>query len=129
MEWTKRLKQVLRNGRRGSEVIVTTRLEKVAFIMAKVPFHCLLCLSDDDSWSLFKKRAFVMGINEGNVNHETIGKQIVQRCGGVPLAIYAIGSILCFKSHESEWLRVKDSELWDLEDEGKRNLDCIEDGS
>ncbi|PPD90241.1 hypothetical protein GOBAR_DD12810 [Gossypium barbadense] len=93
-----RLKQALQSGRRGSEVIVTTRLEKVAFIMAKVPFHCLLCLSDDDSWSSFKKRAFVMGINEGNVNHETIGKQIVQRCGGVPLAINAIGSILCFKS-------------------------------
>ncbi|XP_016702317.1 disease resistance protein RGA2-like [Gossypium hirsutum] len=91
-------KEALQSGRRGSEVIVTTRLEKVAFIMAKVPFHCLLCLSDDDSWSSFKKRAFVMGINEGNVNHETIGKQIVQRCGGVPLAINAIGSILCFKT-------------------------------
>ncbi|KAA3474631.1 disease resistance protein RGA2-like [Gossypium australe] len=117
-----RLKQALRSGRRGSEVIVTTRLEKVAFIMAKIPFHCLLCLSDVDSWSLFKKRAIVMGINEGNVNHETIGKQIAQRCGGVPLAINAIRSILCFKSQESEWLRVKDSEIWGLEDEGKRIL-------
>ncbi|KAG4175067.1 hypothetical protein ERO13_A11G161400v2 [Gossypium hirsutum] len=117
-----RLKQALRSGRRGSTIIVTTRLEKVALMMATDPFQRLGCLSDDDSWSLFKQRAFVMGMNEGNVNLEMIGRQIVQRCGGVPLAITAIGSILGSKSQESEWLRVKDSEIWGLEDEGKRIL-------
>ncbi|XP_052877622.1 putative disease resistance protein RGA3 [Gossypium arboreum] len=117
-----RLKQALRSGRRGSTIIVTTRLEKVALMMATDPFQRLGCLSDDDSWSLFKQRAFVMGMNEGNVNLEMIGRQIVQRCGGVPLAITAIGSILRSKSRESEWLRVKDSEIWGLEDEGKRIL-------
>ncbi|XP_040937972.1 putative disease resistance protein RGA1 [Gossypium hirsutum] len=63
-----------------------------------------------------------MGIKEGNVNLDATGRQILQRCGGVPLAITAIGSILCSKSLESEWLRVKDSEIWALEDEGKRIL-------
>ncbi|KAG4120827.1 hypothetical protein ERO13_D11G167933v2 [Gossypium hirsutum] len=117
-----RLKQVLRSGRRGSTIIVTTRLEKVALMMATDPFQRLGCFSDDESWSLFKQRAFVMGMNEGNVNLEMIGRQIVQRCGGVPLAIAAIGSILRSKSQESEWLRVKDSEISGLEDEGKRIL-------
>ncbi|KAK8569302.1 hypothetical protein V6N12_007832 [Hibiscus sabdariffa] len=116
------LKQALRHGGRGSAVIVTTRLQKVALMMATVPFHRLGCLSDEDSWSLFKQRAFEMGVNEGNVNLETIGRQIAQRCGGVPLAIKAIASILRFKSREIEWLRVKDSEIWDLEDEGSRIL-------
>ncbi|XP_039019934.1 putative disease resistance protein RGA1 [Hibiscus syriacus] len=91
-------------------------------MMATVPFHRLECLSNDDSWSLFKRRAFGMGTNEGNPNLETIGSKIEQRCGGVPLAIKATGSILCFKSLESEWLHVRDSEIWDLEDEASRIL-------
>ncbi|KAB2023367.1 hypothetical protein ES319_D06G013600v1, partial [Gossypium barbadense] len=117
-----RLKQALQCGRKGSTVIVTTRLEKVALMMATTPFYRLGCLSDDDSWSLFKQRAFGMGMNGSNANLETIGRQIVQRCGGVPLAIKAIESMLRFRSQESEWLRVKDSEIWDLEDEGSRIL-------
>ncbi|MFQ6642088.1 hypothetical protein Gotur_018625, partial [Gossypium turneri] len=117
-----RLKQALQCGRKGSTVIVTTRLEKVALMMATTPFYRLGCLSNDDSWSLFKQRAFGMGMNGSNANLETIGRRIVQRCGGVPLAIKAIGSMLRFRSQESEWLRVKDSEIWDLEDEGSRIL-------
>ncbi|KAB2026435.1 hypothetical protein ES319_D06G219500v1 [Gossypium barbadense] len=53
------------------------------------------------------QRAFGMGMDEGNVNLERIGRQIVQRCGGVPLAIKATRSILRFKSQESEWLSYK----------------------
>ncbi|KAB2023359.1 hypothetical protein ES319_D06G012800v1 [Gossypium barbadense] len=120
-----RLKQALQCGRKGSTVIVTTRLENVALMMATTPFYRLGCLSDDDSWSLFKQRAFGMGMNGSNANLETIGRRIVQRCGGVPLAIKAIGSILRFRSQESEWLRVKDSEIWDLEDEGSRILAAL----
>ncbi|KAK9007743.1 hypothetical protein V6N11_074661 [Hibiscus sabdariffa] len=117
-----RLTQALQSGGRGSAVIVTTRHEKVAHMMATVPFHRLGCLSDDDSWSLFKQRALGMGTNEGNANLKTIGRQIVQRCRGVPLAIKAMGSILSSKSQKSEWLNVRDSEIWDLEDEGSRIL-------
>ncbi|KAK8700214.1 hypothetical protein V6N13_018615 [Hibiscus sabdariffa] len=117
-----RLKQALQSGGRGSAVIVTTRLVRVALIMATVPFRRLGCLTDGDSWSLFKQRVFGMGTNEGNADLETIGRQIVQRCGGVPLAIKAMGSILSSKSQESEWLNVRDSEIWDLEDEGGRIL-------
>ncbi|PPS07135.1 hypothetical protein GOBAR_AA13511 [Gossypium barbadense] len=119
------LKKALLSGQRGSTVIVTTRLKKVALMMATIPVHDLVCLSDDDSWSLFKQRAFGMGMDEGNVNLERIGRQIVQRCGGLPLAIKATGSILRFKSQEREWLRVKESEIWDLEDEGRRILGVL----
>ncbi|KAK8480409.1 hypothetical protein V6N12_055732 [Hibiscus sabdariffa] len=114
-------------GRRGSTVIVTTRDENIALTMAGAAdrVHHLGCLSIDDSWSLFKKRAFGMGMNEDNVNLETIGREIVRRCGGVPLAIKALGNILRFKTRESEWLRVKDSEIWDLEDERKRIFEVL----
>ncbi|XVE91610.1 hypothetical protein REPUB_Repub01dG0025000 [Reevesia pubescens] len=117
-----RLKEAIRRGAKGSTVIVTTRIEKVALMMATVPVYRLGCLSDDDSWSLFKQRAFGMGRNEDKGSLETIGRQIVKKCGGVPLAIKAIGSIMCLKSQESEWLHVKDSNIWDLEEEGNRIL-------
>ncbi|KAB2076057.1 hypothetical protein ES319_A06G013900v1 [Gossypium barbadense] len=106
-----RLKQALQCGQKGSTVIVTTRDEDIAVMMATTPFCRLGCLSDHDSWSLFKKRAFGMEKTGSNANLETIGRQIVQRCGGVPLAIKAIGSRLRFRSQESEWLRVKDSKI------------------
>ncbi|KAK8626938.1 hypothetical protein V6N13_134567 [Hibiscus sabdariffa] len=124
-----RLKQALQSGGRGSAVIVTTRLEKVALMMVTVPFRRLGCLSDDDSWSLFKQTVFGMGTNEGNADLEPIGRQIVQRCGGIPLAIKAMGSILSSKSQESEWLHVRDSEIWDLEDEVNRILAVLSSSS
>ncbi|KAH1057881.1 hypothetical protein J1N35_035946 [Gossypium stocksii] len=114
-----RLKQALQCGLKGSTVIVTTRDEEIAVMMATTPFCRLGCLSPEDSWSLFKQRAFGMEKNGSNANLETIGRQIVQKCGGVPLAIKAIGSRLRFRSQEREWLRVKDSEIWELEDEGR----------
>ncbi|KAG8365034.1 hypothetical protein BUALT_Bualt18G0061000 [Buddleja alternifolia] len=39
---------------------------------------------------------------------------IVKKCGGVPLAIKALESLMSFKSHESEWLAIKESEIWHL---------------
>ncbi|XVE74570.1 hypothetical protein DITRI_Ditri12bG0027700 [Diplodiscus trichospermus] len=119
-----RLKQALRRGVKGSTVIVTTRIEKVAHMMATVDPVCRLgCLSDDDSWSLFKQRAYKIGRNiEDNAHLETIGRQIVKKCGGVPLAIKAIGSVMRSRSQESEWLHVKDSEIWNVADEGNRIL-------
>ncbi|KAL4351951.1 hypothetical protein GQ457_06G026780 [Hibiscus cannabinus] len=60
-KWDK-LKQPLQRGRRGSTIIVTTRAENIALMMAGAAdrVHHLGCLSIDDSWYLFKQRAFGM---------------------------------------------------------------------
>ncbi|CAK9153376.1 unnamed protein product [Ilex paraguariensis] len=108
-----RLKDVLRCGSKGSMLIVTTRIVKVAHMMATLPIYHLGYLSDDDSWTLFKRRAFGNG-REENLELETIGKAIVKKCGGVPLAVKALGSLMWFKSNISEWLSVKESDIWDL---------------
>ncbi|KAL0431360.1 UNVERIFIED_CONTAM: putative disease resistance protein RGA1 [Sesamum radiatum] len=110
-----RLREVLRCGSKGSMVIITTRIEKVAFMMATVGVHQIGYLSEDDSWSLFRQRAFTAG--DGKENFAAIGKAIVKKCGGVPLAIKALGSLMHFKTHESEWLAVKESEIWQLSDD------------
>ncbi|KAJ1437583.1 P-loop containing nucleoside triphosphate hydrolase [Sesbania bispinosa] len=38
-----------------------------------------------------------------------IGKEIVKKCGGLPLAARALGGLLCSKSEEKEWLEVKEN--------------------
>ncbi|KAJ8555216.1 hypothetical protein K7X08_012712 [Anisodus acutangulus] len=43
-----------------------------------------------------------------------IGKEIVKKCGGVPLAAKTLGGLLRFKREESEWERVRDNEIWSL---------------
>ncbi|KAG8364989.1 hypothetical protein BUALT_Bualt18G0056000 [Buddleja alternifolia] len=103
------LKQVLRCGSKGSMLMVTTRIEKVAIMMATIAPYNIGNLSENDSWSLFKQRAFTT--EEVNESLVAIGKAIVKKCGGVPLAIKALGSLMRFKSHESEWLAIKESEI------------------
>ncbi|XP_073313190.1 disease resistance protein RGA2-like [Primulina huaijiensis] len=112
------LKEALRCGSKGSGVMVTTRNEKIARTMAtdETMSHRIGYLSDADSWSLFKRRAFARGTEDENL--VGIGGEIVKKCGGVPLAIKALGSFMRFKSHESAWLAVKESETWNLPDHG-----------
>uniref|UniRef100_A0A5B7AYL3 Putative disease resistance protein RGA2 n=1 Tax=Davidia involucrata TaxID=16924 RepID=A0A5B7AYL3_DAVIN len=107
------LKYVLACGSRGASIITTTRLEKVALIMGTLPIHRLSSLSEDDCWSLFKQRAFG-NETEDHPNLVAIGKEIVKKCGGVPLAAKALGSLMRFKREENEWLSIKESEIWNL---------------
>ncbi|XP_073285277.1 putative disease resistance protein RGA1 [Primulina huaijiensis] len=112
------LKEALRCGSKGSGVMVTTRNEKISRMMAtaEIMSHRIGYLSYVDSWSLFKRRAFACRTEDENL--VGIGEEIVKKCGGVPLAIKAVGSLMRFKSHESEWLAVKESETWNLPDHG-----------
>ncbi|XP_045813818.1 putative disease resistance protein RGA1 isoform X2 [Trifolium pratense] len=113
--WQK-LKSILACGGKGASVIVTTRLLKVATIMGTMTPYELSMLSDNDCWELFKQRAF--GANEEELTElVVIGKEIVQKCGGVPLATIALGSLLRFKRDKKEWLYIKESKLWSLQGE------------
>ncbi|KAJ8635365.1 hypothetical protein MRB53_009632 [Persea americana] len=120
-----RLKSMLTCGGKGSTIIVTTRIEKVARMTGTLPTFYLACLSDDDCWSLFKRRAFELGRREEHPNLVAIGKEIVKKCGGVPLAVKALGSMLCYKSEERDWLYVKDSEIWELSDDDNAILPAL----
>ncbi|KAL3844910.1 hypothetical protein ACJIZ3_002313 [Penstemon smallii] len=108
------LREALRCGSKGSVVMVTTRIEKVALMMAAISIN-LRFLSDDDSWLLFRRRAFATG--EEDESLKEIGKGIVKKCGGVPLAVKALGSLMRYKSSESEWLAIKESDIWHLSDD------------
>ncbi|PIA51847.1 hypothetical protein AQUCO_01000021v1 [Aquilegia coerulea] len=108
-------KSLLTGGANGSKIIVTTRNKKVATIMGSTSTYDLQGLSEDDCWALFKQRAF--GQVEEKEEHQNllaIGKQIIKKCSGVPLAANTIGSLMRFKREETEWLFVQESELWNV---------------
>ncbi|KAG8479820.1 hypothetical protein CXB51_029564 [Gossypium anomalum] len=112
-QWS-RLKKLLMSGAKGSRIIVTTRSLKVAEITNKCESHVLKLkgLSDDDAWSLFKKIAFEQGYADStNSAFVEVGKQILERCGGVPLAIRTIACTLSLKKTAKEWYSFKDNEL------------------
>ena len=101
----------------GSKIIVTTRSEKVGLIMGTLPLQQLARLSEDDCWSLFKKRAFAPEDEDRHPNLITLGKEIVKKCGGLPLAAKTLGSLMRFKREETEWIFLKQSEVWNLQDQ------------
>ncbi|RLN25585.1 hypothetical protein C2845_PM07G05430 [Panicum miliaceum] len=115
-EWEK-LRMLLKEGKRGSKIIVTTRSQKVAMMVGTVPPFVLKGLSDDDCWELFRCKAFEEGEEDLHPKLVNVGIEIVQKCGGVPLAAKALGSMLRFNKIEQSWVAVKDSEIWQMEKE------------
>ncbi|XP_010908948.1 putative disease resistance protein RGA3 [Elaeis guineensis] len=120
-----RLRTVLIGSARGSKVIVTTRSARVASIMGTVAPHFLSDLSEEDCWLLFEKRAFGLGGCEKTPYLVAIGKEIVKKCGGVPLAAKALGSLMRFRRGESQWLAIKESEIWNLPDDENEILPAL----
>nr|XP_043635213.1 putative disease resistance protein RGA3 [Erigeron canadensis] len=118
------LMEGLRCGSRGSVVLVTSRSVEVADMMGT---DCKLvyplgCLSEDDSWNLFRRYAFDERKVLDGIEFERIGKEIVKKCEGLPLALKVVGSLMCIKSSVNEWLSLWESEVWDSTDEGGSNV-------
>ncbi|WVZ12621.1 hypothetical protein V8G54_017151 [Vigna mungo] len=101
---------------KGATILVTTRLEEVASTMQTHPAYHLKELLGDDSWSLFKHHAF--GPNREETEElVSIGKEIVTKCIGSPLAIKTLGSLLRDESDVKLWQNVKESEIWHIREE------------
>ncbi|KAH0646753.1 hypothetical protein KY290_034388 [Solanum tuberosum] len=111
-KWDK-IKAVLKVGAQGASVLATTRLKRVGSIMGTLQPYELSNLSQEDCWLLFMKRAFE-NQEKINPNLVAIGKEIVKKCGGVPLAAKTLGGLLRFEEQEREWEHIRDSEIWNL---------------
>ncbi|KAL3497589.1 hypothetical protein ACH5RR_040321 [Cinchona calisaya] len=100
-------------GCKGSEIIITTRSDVVAKVMGTFYCHRLQILSDEFSWMLLKKIAFAEGGPTRTQELVDIGRRIVRRCGGLPLAIKAIGRLLYSRQDAREWSEIdKSTQLW-----------------
>ncbi|XP_014492701.1 putative disease resistance protein At3g14460 [Vigna radiata var. radiata] len=114
--WSSLTKPFL-SGNKGSKVVITTRNENVA---AAVPFHTvevyhLNKLSNEDCWLVFANHAFPPSeTSETRGTLEKIGKQIVKRCNGLPLAAQSLGGMLRRKQTIRDWNNVLQSDIWEL---------------
>ncbi|KAL5697252.1 hypothetical protein ACHQM5_030888 [Ranunculus cassubicifolius] len=111
-KWDK-LKFVMSICAGGSKVVITTRNAKVASVMGAEPYS-LKELSSDDCWNVFEQRAFARGEGQPDADIVVIGKEIVGRCRGVPLAAKTLGSLMRLKTTRREWEIVRDSDVWRL---------------
>ena len=110
-KWLK-LKELLVGGADGSKIVVTTRKKSVASVMGTLPPQELKGLSHQDCMSLFVKCAFIDGEGKHYSNLVKLGDEIVKKCGGVPLAVRALGCFLFGKVDEHVWASMRDNEIW-----------------
>ncbi|KAK1364500.1 putative disease resistance protein RGA3 [Heracleum sosnowskyi] len=115
-EWDKLRNSLLAvGGARGSRILVTTRRQEVIDAMRCSDPYRVQKLSEEDSWELFKHRAFTDGGVSETEAFVALGRRMVKRCGGLPLAIKTLGGLLYSKRTEQEWSRIQNSEIWKLE--------------
>jgi len=107
-------KNILKCGAQGSRILVTTLNKKVADIMGSAHIINLEVLSDEDCWLLFRKIAFLEKHEEQPNQLEDLGKQIANRCKGLPAK--TLGRFMRFKRSREDWDGVLHSNLWKLED-------------
>ncbi|XP_050283430.1 putative disease resistance RPP13-like protein 1 isoform X3 [Quercus robur] len=111
------LLKVFRCGAKETKIIVTTRSEKVASNVLTVAAIHLKQLSDEECWSLFEKHAFINGKASEFPILDDIGKQIVQKCKGLPLAAKTLGGLLRCEQDPKEWTMILKSDIWNLPEE------------
>jgi len=105
-------------GAAGSQILVTTRNHSIASMMGNISSHILVGLSLEDSLSVFVKWAFKEGEEKKYPHLVNIGRDIVKRCGGIPLAVRTLGSSLFSKYETDKWEYIRDNEIWNSQDTG-----------
>uniref|UniRef100_A0ACD5ZDK4 Uncharacterized protein n=1 Tax=Avena sativa TaxID=4498 RepID=A0ACD5ZDK4_AVESA len=106
LEAWKIIRCALKDNNRGSRIITTTRSLEVARKSSEV--YQLQPLSQDNSEKLFYTRLYGGKSKCPFDQPIEISKKILQKCGGVPLAIITIASLLEGKPRE-DWSKVYDS--------------------
>ncbi|XP_057742522.1 putative disease resistance protein At3g14460 isoform X2 [Arachis stenosperma] len=98
-------------GEKGSIVLLTTRGENVALAVQNCRPYFLKKLSEDYCWSVFANNASFPESN-GSAALEEIGRKIVKKCDGLPLAAETLGRLLRTKHDVEEWNKILTSHIW-----------------
>jgi hypothetical protein len=113
-KWEDDLKPLLCSslGGSGSMIVITSRSRRVASIMGTCGPYEPVCLNEDDAWELFSKKAFSKGV-EKREELVVIGRRIVNKCKGLPLALKTMGGLMSSKQEAQEWEVVADCSISD----------------
>ncbi|XP_042502551.1 disease resistance RPP8-like protein 3 [Macadamia integrifolia] len=112
------LKQALpvQGERYQSRVMVTTRIETVARCAdpTTTPYFQRL-LDEDESWKLFLIKVMTRKDADCPEDLKDLGRKLVHKCCGLPLAIVVLGGLLSIKpKNHNAWSKVLDSINWEL---------------
>ncbi|WVZ03068.1 hypothetical protein V8G54_023874 [Vigna mungo] len=107
------VKDAFPDNNRGSGILITSRSKEVATHAGHDVPHYLQFLNEEESWELFRKKVF--SDEDCPSDLESLGKQMVKRCCGLPLSIIVLAGLLANKekSHR-EWSKVVDHVNWYL---------------
>ncbi|KAL9448732.1 hypothetical protein AB3S75_016101 [Citrus x aurantiifolia] len=101
-------------GAQGSKIVVTTRNQQVAKIMRPDQAYELKNLSTEDCLSVFAQHSLGTRDFSSHKSLEDIGKKIVIKCNGLPLAAKTLGGLLCGEHDRGVWEDVLSSKIWEL---------------
>ncbi|XP_078152625.1 putative disease resistance protein RGA4 [Carex rostrata] len=94
-------------------VLVTTRNKKVVDVMQTTTYFRPTNMPEDSCWQLFLHYAFC-GTSDTMPPHlENMGKDIMRKCGGLPLAVKSIASLLRHETYEERWIEILENDLWE----------------
>ncbi|GAB2267630.1 hypothetical protein Dimus_002611 [Dionaea muscipula] len=96
----------------ASKILITTRNRGLLpeNLRKSVLYHEPKLLDDNKSWELSKIKAFGETSELTDAGLEDLGKKMLERCEGLPLAIVELGGVLATtKSTKEEWQKVHNS--------------------
>ncbi|CAL4888489.1 unnamed protein product [Urochloa decumbens] len=104
----------LTNVVQGSILLVTTRFAEVAGTVGTMGSFALNDLKDDVLWDFFKLCVFGSEDYHIDPQLELIGRSILPKLKGTPLAVKTIGRLLRKSLDTAHWNDILQSELWQL---------------
>lgn len=102
----------LQSGKKGSRIVVTTRVKIVADMIGADVCVCLNLLSDNYLWFLFKDIALGNEAPDAFPELQDIGKRIVARLYGLPLAAISVGNLLRCSRAPEQWQAILDRDIF-----------------
>ncbi|CAO2150126.1 unnamed protein product [Urochloa humidicola] len=111
--WTNLLRTPLKTAA-AVTILVTTRNDIVTRTIGVEDVYQVQLMSDDVGWELLWKS---MNVNEETEvqNLRSIGEEVVRMCGGLPLAIKVIASVLASREKtENQWRHVLKNSAWTM---------------
>lgn len=97
-------------------VLVTSRNDAVIQTLHTVTPYRLNVLPEHECWKLFEHCAFGGKKIAKKAWSEEIGRQIIKKCRGLPLAVKCIGGALRYNIEKESWKEILDSELWESDE-------------
>ncbi|KAH9624497.1 hypothetical protein KSS87_019799 [Heliosperma pusillum] len=96
----------------GSKIIITTRNQDVVQVQnlqQNTHYYMPPPLTDEEGWELFHKIALSHRRYCTEASFENLGKEMLNKCDGLPLAIVALAGILHMKDSIAEWHQVDEA--------------------